>query len=176
MITYWLILAHLFGDYVLQSDWMATHKTKSVGACLAHAVAYTLPFAFLTQDWAALLFISSTHFVIDHWRLARYVVWAKNYLSPPFTLGETLPEGAKIIEDEAERCSAMLPDGNLKMYAIAKDQTYHEVLVQRHPWKDCQPFGYPKDRPVWLVVWLLIIADNAIHLFLNGMAFVWWVL
>lgn len=74
---------HALGDYVIQSDWMANTKTKASIACLAHAVTYTLPFfLFTSASWWALAFIAATHFVIDRWRIARYVCWAKNFLGP----------------------------------------------------------------------------------------------
>ena len=76
------LIAHACGDYVLQSDWMALTKTKRSVACLAHVGCYTLPFLFLTRNPWALVFILVTHFIIDRWRLARYVCWAKNWLSP----------------------------------------------------------------------------------------------
>jgi hypothetical protein len=82
LITADQLLAHAVGDYVIQSDWMANDKTGSSIAALAHALSYTLPFLFLTESPWALGFIAGTHFVIDRWRLARYVVWAKNLLSP----------------------------------------------------------------------------------------------
>lgn len=34
-------------------------------------------------------------------------------------------------------------------------------------WKDCAATGYPVDVPVWMSVWLLIIADNTLHLLIN---------
>lgn len=82
MLGYWLICAHLVGDYILQSDWMATQKTKSPWPCAAHALCYTIPFAFVMPTWQPLLFVAATHFIIDHWRLARYVCWGKNILGP----------------------------------------------------------------------------------------------
>ncbi len=127
MITADQIVAHAVGDYILQSDWMATEKTKRTVAALAHVAAYSLPFLLLTRSPAALAFIVVTHFLIDRWRLARYVVWAKNYLGP----------------------------GN-RPWAEVKDS-----------------FGYPKDRPPWLTMWLLIIADNTMHLLCNGAAIRW---
>jgi hypothetical protein len=30
--------------------------------------------------------------------------------------------------------------------------------------------GYHKDKPPWMAVWLLIIADNTLHLLCNGLA------
>jgi hypothetical protein len=76
------LLAHLAGDYVIQSDWMANEKTKAHTPAFAHAVTYTLPFLALTRDPRRLAVIAGTHFVIDRWRLARHVVWAKNNLAP----------------------------------------------------------------------------------------------
>lgn len=82
MITADQLIAHAIGDYLLQSDWMAQEKTKRSLAALAHVVTYSMPFVFLGASPAALLVIAGTHFVIDRWRLARYVVWAKNWMGP----------------------------------------------------------------------------------------------
>lgn len=82
MITADQLVAHAVGDYVLQSDWMANEKTKRAVAALVHATVYALPFVLLTSSPAALVVIAGTHFVIDRWRLARFVCWAKNLLGP----------------------------------------------------------------------------------------------
>lgn len=121
MITADQLIAHAVGDYILQSDWMAAEKTKRSTAAAVHALAYTLPFLLLTRSPAALAVIAITHFVIDRWRLARYVVWLKNWPMTP-------------------------------------------------PWPECTATGYPPDRPAWMAVWLLIIADNTMHVICNGMA------
>jgi|SRR6185369_1306948 len=102
---------------------MATEKTKRSIAALVHVFTYMLPFLFFRPSPLALAVIVSTHFVIDRWRLARFVVWAKNIPYP----------GSK-------------------------------------PWADCVATGYPSDRPAWLAVWLLIIADNIMHVVINGFA------
>lgn len=138
MITADQLVCHGVGDYILQSDWMATTKTKKSIAALAHVVTYTLPFLMLTQSWKALLFIAGTHFVIDRWRLARYVVWAKNWLAPCWENFE-----------------------------------YHEITAFKRPtppFSECRATGYSPTRPDWMVVWLLIIADNLMHVILNGVA------
>lgn len=77
------LLAHLVGDYVLQTDYMAREKTSRFTVALRHAVFYSLPFLLLRPSVRAWLVIVLTHAVIDHFRLARYVVWAKEWLSPP---------------------------------------------------------------------------------------------
>ena len=117
-----LLLAHGVGDYLIQTDWMATEKTKRWMPAVAHGVAYGLPHLFITQSPAALAVIVLTHIVIDRYRLARHVVWAKNQLAPH---------------------------------------------THRAPWKECSATGYSPDRPAWLAVWLMIIADNIIHLCIN---------
>ncbi len=85
------LLCHLFGDYVLQNQWMAENKTKKtdegVNACLLHAFVYTLSFIFfLSASPHAALVIFGTHFLIDHYRLAR--LWTQFYKigvgSPPY--------------------------------------------------------------------------------------------
>ena len=76
------LLAHLVGDYLLQSHWMATEKVKRWWPALAHGVAYTLPFLIITRSLWALLAIGGTHAVIDRYRVAKYVSWAKNLIGP----------------------------------------------------------------------------------------------
>jgi len=77
-----LLLAHLVGDYLLQSHWMATEKTKRWWPAIAHAVTYGLPFLFITRSPLALAVIVGTHAVIDRYRLARHLCWGKNLLAP----------------------------------------------------------------------------------------------
>lgn len=122
LITADQLVAHAVGDYILQSDWMATEKTKQTFAAAVHAIAYSVPFFLLSPSYAAWSVIILTHFVIDRWRLARYLVWIKNWIGP------------------------------------------------NRPWAECAATGYPNDRPAWLTVWLLIIADNVLHVLCNGLA------
>lgn len=77
-----LVAPHMIGDYVLQSHWMATCKTKRWLPALAHGAAYTLPYLVVTRSVWALLVIGGTHVIIDRYRLARYVVWFKNLAGP----------------------------------------------------------------------------------------------
>lgn len=116
------LLAHAFGDYVVQSDWMAAEKVKHHGPAAAHAASYAACFLPLTRSWKALAVIGGTHFVIDRWRLAKHVCWAKNQLAPSeYRPGHT-------------------------------------------------PTGHSADKPDWMAVWLLIIADNTMHLTINRWA------
>lgn len=85
MFTADQLVAHAIGDYVLQSHWMATEKTRQNCAAAIHAALYTVPFAFITQSPIALAAIFAPHYVIDRYRLARYVVWFKNGAKGPIT-------------------------------------------------------------------------------------------
>ena len=40
-------------------------------------------------------------------------------------------------------------------------------------WKDCNNTGYSNARPDWMAVWLMIIADNVMHVAINGAALKW---
>lgn len=77
-----IILAHFVGDYLLQSHWMATEKTKRWWPAVVHGVTYTLPYLMVTQSLWALLIIAGTHIVIDRFRLARQLMWLKNLIGP----------------------------------------------------------------------------------------------
>ena len=79
------LLVHLFGDYILQSDWMAMNKTKRTMPCFIHCVLYTLPFLFITQELLPLFLIFLFHFLEDRWYWVKYIIWWKNHLNPSFS-------------------------------------------------------------------------------------------
>lgn len=128
MITADQIIIHAVGDYVLQSDWMANNKTKAHFPALCHAVVYSASFFLFRPSLIAWLVIFVTHFFIDRYRLARYVVWVKNFVAP---------HGSN------------------------------------PPFSECAATGYPPQTPPWLAVWLLIFADNILHIVINGAALRW---
>lgn len=82
MVTADQLLAHVVGDYLLQSDWMAREKTTKWLPALVHAVLYATPFLLLRPSAVAWFMIAGSHLVIDRWRLARYVCWAGGWLAP----------------------------------------------------------------------------------------------
>lgn len=124
MFTADQLVAHAVGDYILQSDWMANQKTKQTIAALIHATLYSLVFLLFRPSITAFTVILVSHFLIDRFRLARYVVWLKNQMKPG---------------------------------------TRQQLTAT----------GYPDDAPFWLTVWLLIIADNILHVLINGAALRW---
>jgi hypothetical protein len=115
------LIAHLIGDYILQSHAMATNKTNKSLWAIYHAVMYTVPFVFITQNILQLIVISLSHFLVDRFRLAVLVVKIKNYIL-----------------------------GDFKWYSTNT--------------------RYPDNTPPFLSVWLLIIADNTIHITINYLA------
>jgi len=76
------LVAHIFGDYIIQSHWMACEKSRRSLPAFVHSITYALPFIFITISPSAMFVITGTHFVIDRWSLAKYVIWAKNFMSP----------------------------------------------------------------------------------------------
>jgi hypothetical protein len=144
MITADQVLCHMVGDYILQSDWMATRKTSSWEAALVHAVTYCIPFAFLVWmtggGWMGLLVIGGTHLVIDRLRLARYLCWAKNFLAPRW-----VATGKGLSQPEPK-------------------------LFRNHSWSECKGTGYHSGRAAWMTTWLMIIVDNTLHVGINGLA------
>jgi len=122
------LLAHVVGDYVLQSDWMAGEKRRRTVAALVHALTYGIPFLLLRPSLLAFAVIVGSHLLIDRFGLARYLVWTKNQVGP---------------------------------------------REFRRPWSECSVTGYPAERPAWMAVWLLIIADNALHVAINAAALRW---
>lgn len=155
MITADQLVAHAIGDYLLQSDWMAQNKRTKDVAAVVHALVYSLCFlpflAWGDSSTARFQFtvIMWTHFVIDRFGLARYVVWAKNFLAPRWLAWSVNAEMA-------------IPDGVRRYVA--------NTSIRNLPWASCQGTGYPPDRPPFLAVWLLIIADNILHVVINGLA------
>ncbi len=79
------LICHAVGDYVLQSDWMASEKTHRWLPALAHACVYSSVFLLLTRSPLVLLTIGTSHLLIDRYRIARYLCFAKNHLSPSST-------------------------------------------------------------------------------------------
>lgn len=76
------LLAHVAGDYVVQSDWMANEKGRSKAVALLHGATYAACFLPVTRDGRALAAIGLTHAALDHWRLARPLVWLSNQAAP----------------------------------------------------------------------------------------------
>ena len=152
MFTAAQLVAHLVGDYVIQSDYEAAEKRKRSLPAAVHAVSYAIPFLLLTHAQGPLAFIVITHFIIDRWGLARYVCWAKNFIGSPWTW---------------EQFRSFLG------WRPGVPFPLDVWTVYRRPWSECVGTGYPADRPPFLAVWLMILCDNCIHICLNAVALEW---
>lgn len=152
------LILHLIGDYVLQSQWMAENKAKSTFAAATHAIIYSLPFLILNPSWPAFAVIIGTHFLIDRFSLAKYVVWAKNHYLQPW---------------ESKDVVQRMEFDEMNFNATDERLVAHSKQVIRYSWSNCRATGYPSDLPPWLAVWLLIAADNTLHLAINYAALAW---
>ncbi|SKA88785.1 Protein of unknown function [Prosthecobacter debontii] len=97
----------------------------------------------LIASLPAWLVIFSTHLLIDRYHVARFVVYLKNII--------------------------FSPAGCLWWYSTEVRRTAMDKLH----WCDCSGTGYHKDAPPWLAVWLLIAADNTLHLAINYASIRW---
>ncbi|MFE9424189.1 DUF3307 domain-containing protein [Kitasatospora sp. NPDC006697] len=124
------LLAHLIGDFVLQSDWMAVEKTRRWWPAIVHGATYGLPFLLFTRSPIALTVIVVTHVVLDRYRAAKYLVWARNLIAP---------------------------------------------AGRRVAWADVhRNHGSSVATPAGLANALVVVADNTVHLAINGCALTWW--
>lgn len=155
-----IIIAHLVGDYLLQSHYMATQKTERWWPAILHGITYTIPFIFITQSPLALFVIGGTHIIIDRFRLAKYVTWAKNQIAPKdfrYSWSEFKNKKAGKIHVEGD-------------ILFPKKVTIYEPDYNKINDKNT---GFPKSTPAWLSVWLMIVADNTLHLLINIGAVLW---
>jgi len=133
-----LLLAFV-GDYIFQTHKQATEKTKRFLPAFIHATIYSLPFlAVCWSYWWLVIWIS--HFFIDRYRLAVYIVRLKNFSFGLECIETKIPEGI----------------------------SYKYKWVFRIP--DASNFGYPKEVPAFMSIWLMIIADNILHVCINSVS------
>lgn len=153
LITANQLLCHGVGDYLLQSDYMAQMKTKDLRVAFLHATFYSLPFLLLKPSLAALLVITCTHAVIDRYRLARYVIWLKNWIAPAWLLSCGCKD-AVVLDTGFDSCC----------------NRCGKRSIRQRPFSECSATGNDPSRPPFLAVWLLIITDNILHVLINALA------
>lgn len=170
MITADQIVIHAVGDYLLQSDWMANEKTKQHTAAAVHALVYSFPFLLFRPSLPAWLVIFGTHFLIDRYRLARYVVWAKNFMSPPVWWKQSRAGEWSGASNQQAAIWRTWIDNDVIPQPAELDEVLTFSRLRMLPFSVCAGNGYPPDRPAWLAVWLLIFADNILHVCINGAA------
>lgn len=175
-----VILAHLVGDYVIQSDWMAQKKTSQWLPAILHGITYTLPYLFITLSPLALIVIAGTHIIIDRYRLAKYLVWAKNQLAPK---SFRYPWKPKPMPTPVMKMPAETVTGTISAEKLRAESTRIPIFIHsdqanmvsvRDTSKDNNPAtGYRKNIPDWMGVWLMIIADNCAHILIGVAAVIW---
>lgn len=144
------LIAHLVGDYWLQSDWIAVNKSKKSLPCLIHVCLYVLPFLFLTFSWKALLIIGGSHFLLERaGHPIHYLIWFKNHLDPQGYPAWNLCSGTGYFDEQTEAELQRKPE-LIDAYNKAK------ITHQTHP--------------LYISIWLTIITDNSMHLLCNFMA------
>ena len=99
-------LAHLIGDFIIQTDWMAKNKKHSSFAALVHVLAYLLPFIFTGLAWWQMLLIGVTHFAQDR---SSFVAWWM-------------------------RVWKKVPDENWGIIPLSVDQVFHLLIIQIVIW------------------------------------------
>lgn len=165
------LILHMIGDYVTQSHWMAQNKSRANLPAFVHALVYSLPFLVLTTHFPALACIFGTHFLIDRFGLARYVVWAKNWIAP-WRRRETRTEALARAKSQGRVSSPVFEGTELRDFLDDYDNAPRYVYATP-PWHECAVTGYSADLPAWLAVWLMIAADNTMHLAINYAALRW---
>lgn len=68
-LAFWVVACHMIGDYVLQSDFIATTKGSNWYHLIVHSVLYCVPFAFLFKymeyGMVYIIALLITHIIID---------------------------------------------------------------------------------------------------------------
>ena len=80
-----LFLAHLVGDYLFQTSWMAANKAKKWMPLLVHSAVYTITLYIAANllwgktplSLSAILFIFITHVILDR---RTFVIWWVNHI------------------------------------------------------------------------------------------------
>ena len=113
------LLAHLTGDYILQTHYEATEKLHRWLPAATHAAKYTAAFLPITRNPKALATIGLTHMVLDRYRLAKHVNWARNQFAPKGYRSEDLTNGGS---------PASVPSGLATALLIITDNTIHMTI------------------------------------------------
>jgi hypothetical protein len=130
------MLGHFVGDYLFQSQWMATEKSypgiRGHKACTIHVLLYTFAVALFT-GWHPLflLAVAAPHWLIDRWSLAKYWLRYKNGY-----------DAFKGVWEKAPVCAVPAPD-----------------LLERNVWKVAfaAPVYIMNDNTLhWVCLWFTV--------------------
>ena len=94
------LILHLFGDYVLQNQWITNNKIqnnlKGYLISFLHAVIYSIPFLIFLTTWEAWLIILISHFFIDKYQFAKHWVKIMNFRNKNYMV---VNNGIRIVID-----------------------------------------------------------------------------
>jgi len=91
------ILAHLIGDFLIQSDYLALNKKRSSWICALHVITYMIPFLWCDLTYQQLLAIAIQHYIIDRTDVVVWFMHAKG--STQFALGPCSPWSIIVIDN-----------------------------------------------------------------------------
>lgn len=74
------LFAHFFGDYILQAGDVATTKSTTSRICRYHVGLYLITFILMGASFSALCVVGVTHYLIDRYRLPKYLIYLKDHL------------------------------------------------------------------------------------------------
>ncbi len=117
-----MLLAHLVGDYMFQSNWMVKNKHSSCVVAAVHGFFYSIAFALIIPDTTlfALFLIASTHAIVDRFRLAKYILIARDYV--------LRPTSEKFDARDYNGLSEFTPKGLSTAVHIIVDNTLHLLI------------------------------------------------
>lgn len=86
-VIYKLLACHMLGDYVLQTDFLASTKGDNWWHLLAHCITYTVPFALAFGIDGRIFALLTTHMVIDTLKAREHAIgYVQDQLSHIVTL------------------------------------------------------------------------------------------
>lgn len=92
-------IGHLIGDYILQTDWMASKKKLQTIPCLIHCLLWTLSVTVMSGwwHWIPISFLFITHFAQDRTYLIRN--WMRLMGQENFATGPYAPWSMVIVDN-----------------------------------------------------------------------------
>ena len=76
-----LLLGHLAGDFLFQTNWMASEKINNLSALFIHSAVYTFFIGLASYlagrlSWTALVVVLLSHMLLDNRKFVHF--WVKN--------------------------------------------------------------------------------------------------
>lgn len=187
------LLAHLFGDYVLQNHWMALNKTQRWWPAIVHATLYMLPFlivfvngAAIYERWQDTSRDSQIVFKFEQdpddpfhsttWRtIYPPTKWERTWdVIRPYCLPFFLMWSTHLLIDRFRLARLWTEWYGVGCSGTLWRRRYLATPVTRIlQVTPTDPNPNWVEAPDWLKTWLLIIVDNTIHLTVNCVCLSW---